>query len=271
MTPPIKLGCRREPGLHGLLAELRSALAESGRGRLIRDGYRIVLIGAPNAGKSSLINMLACRDVAIVDKTAGTTRDVLEAVLTIAGYRVLVSDTAGLRTSEDAVEAEGARRAAVAAETAALRLWVVDGSASAGAWRAAESLVMPGDICLLNKTDLAAGADGAQLRAEALRLGLEVINISTTVSAPAELLNRLEGRVLRDLSGADFPAATRARHLELLQESSEQIGRAIARLGEPELAAEDVRLAARTMDRVTGAVGIEDVLDRVFSTFCIGK
>jgi tRNA modification GTPase len=259
------------PGLRALREELEQALAESSRGRLVRDGYRIAMIGAPNAGKSSLINMLSGRDVAIVNEAPGTTRDIIEIVLTVAGYRVLISDTAGLRISDDAVEAEGARRAAAAAERAALRLWVVDGSADSGAWRAAESLVASGDFCLINKADLPSGADGASARARAIELGAEVIDISAMTGHAESLLTLLECRVARDLSGADFPAATRVRHAELLMESAEHVSRALQRLAEPELAAEDVRLAARAMERITGAVGVEDVLDRVFSTFCIGK
>ncbi len=258
-------------GLQGLWDELQSALAEFGRGRLVRDGYRIALIGAPNAGKSSLINRLSGRDVAIVNETPGTTRDVLEAVLILGGYRVVLSDTAGLRVSDDAVEAEGTRRAGVAAETAALRLWVIDGSAENGAWRAARDLVKAGDLCLINKADLEPGSDEASACAEAGGIGLEFMNISAASSETGPLLKWLQDRVSRDLSGADFPAATRVRHLELLKESSDHIARALARLAEPELAAEDVRLAARAMGRVTGAIGVEDVLDRVFSTFCIGK
>jgi tRNA modification GTPase len=264
-------GLSARAGLEGLLGELEAALAESGRGRLVRDGYRIALIGAPNAGKSSLINILASRDVAIVNPAPGTTRDVIEAVMNVAGYRVLLSDTAGLRASDDAIEAEGARRAKMAAASAALRLWVVDGSADTRAWRAAEPLVRPGDICLLNKADLGEGEDGANARAVARELGLQVVAISATTGAVAPLLAALEDRVKRDLSGADFPAATRARHFELLSESADHIARALHRLSDPELAAEDVRLAARAMERITGAVGAEDILDRVFSTFCIGK
>jgi tRNA modification GTPase len=264
-------GLSARPGLQNLLGELECALAESGRGRLVRDGYRIALIGAPNAGKSSLINMLAAREVAIVNAAPGTTRDVIEAVMTVVGYRVLLSDTAGLRASDDAVEAEGARRAAVAAETAALRLWVVDGSSDTEAWRAAAPLVRSGDICLLNKADLGEGEDGANARAVARQHGLDVVALSAKTGAVAPLLAVLEDRVRRDLSGADFPAATRARHAELLRTSADHVTRSLQRFGEPELAAEDVRLAARAMERITGAVGAEDVLDRVFSTFCIGK
>jgi tRNA modification GTPase len=265
-------GGSSRPALLALQVELEAALADTGRGRLVRDGYRVALIGAPNAGKSSLINTLAGRDLAIVNATPGTTRDVVEAVLTVAGYRVLISDTAGLRASEDVVEAEGARRAGAVAEAAALRLWVVDGSVADGAWRAAESHVLPGDICLLNKADLPQGDDGRHLRRRAAELGVEVLETSAKTEGNLPLvLSVLEQRVTSDLSGADFPAATRVRHAELLREAADHVARALTRLDEPELAAEDVRLAARAMERVVGAVGVEDVLDRVFSTFCIGK
>jgi tRNA modification GTPase len=105
----------------------------------------------------------------------------------------------------------------------------------------------------------------------ALERGLDIVAVSAKTGEVAPLLAALEDRVKRDLSGADFPAATRARHAELLRTSADHVARALQRLGEPELAAEDVRLAARAMERITGAVGAEDILDRVFSTFCIGK
>ena len=142
------------------------------------------------------------RDVAIVNPKPGTTRDIIEAVLTVAGYRVVLSDTAGLRESDDAVEAEGARRATAAAETAALRLWVVDGSVDTGAWRAAASLVCGGDICVLNKMDLPRGEDGDAVRAHASKLGVEVIDISATGGRAESLLSAIEHRVIQDLSGS---------------------------------------------------------------------
>ena len=260
-----------EPGLRTLLSELEAASVDAERGRNVRDGYRIAVIGAPNAGKSSLINGLVGRNLAIVHDRPGTTRDVIEAAITLGGYKVILSDTAGLRPSDDAVEAEGARRAGLAADAAALRLWVVDGSAVAGDWRAAESLVKAGDLCLINKADRPGGADGIAARARAGELGLEAIDVSAISGTLQPLVDRLAYQVTVELGGSDFPAATRLRHTELLREATQSIGRSLARLDEPELAAEDLRLAARAMERVTGRIGAEHVLDLVFATFCIGK
>ena len=259
------------PALKGLVDGLRGALLESPEGQRVRDGYRIALIGAPNAGKSSLINVLAGRDVAIVNDLPGTTRDVIEVPLTVAGYRVLLSDTAGLRDSSDAVEIEGGRRAAKAASEAALRLWVVDGAANEGLWRAGVDLVRSGDWCVLNKADCYLGDDGRAARRHAAELGIFTMAVSALDGKIDPLRTGIETRVSNDLRGAEFPAATRVRHLELLRDCLAHVERALTRLDEPELAAEDLRLAARATERVTGVVGVEDVLDRVFSTFCIGK
>ena len=260
-----------EQPLRRLREELEAALADSNRGRDVRDGYRVVLIGAPNSGKSSLINVLSRRDLSIVSDLPGTTRDVIETPINIAGYRVLLSDTAGLRAAGDPIEAEGARRAGLAAEAAALRLWIVDGGASAGACMAASGYLRPGDICVLNKSDLRPGRDAGLTRARALELRLAVVEISASRGEIAPLTSALEARVVSALTGSDFPAATRLRHQELLREAATGVSRAVDQLDRPDLAAEDLRLAARAMERISGRVNAEDVLDRVFATFCIGK
>jgi tRNA modification GTPase len=248
-----------------LAAGFAQAAGELKRGEAVRDGYRIALVGAPNAGKSTLINRLAGREAAIVTPTPGTTRDIIEAPLTLDGYRVLLADTAGLRESADPIEAEGVRRARAWAENAALRLWVVDGSASDDAWRAGF-----GEIMVIAKTDLPEGADAIAAAARARAEGLEVWRIGRE-TPDAEIRARLTGRVIADLAGAEFPAATRARHARLLLAARDHIERAQMVLHEPELAAEDVRLAARSLAQITGTVGAEDVLGEVFASFCIGK
>lgn len=264
---PEDVAARARPHLRELLAELRAALADADRGRRVREGFRIALIGAPNAGKSSLLNALAGREAAIVTATPGTTRDVIEVPLVLAGYKVLLADTAGVRDTAEAIEAEGVRRARAWAEDADLRLWVVDASDSAGHWREAAGLARPGDLLVLNKSDLGRGAD-------ALAAGgsdLEALSLSVMSDANvAALRSWLETRVVSALSGAEFPAATRLRHAESLTEAANRVARALDQ-AEPELAAEDVRLAARALERVSGRVDPEAVLDRVFSSFCIGK
>ena len=264
---PEDVAARSRPHLRTLLDELNLALADADRGRRVREGYRIALIGAPNAGKSSLLNALAGRDAAIVTATPGTTRDVIEVPLVLAGYKALLADTAGVRDTAEAIEAEGVRRARAWAGDADLRLWVVDASASEGHWREAAGLARPEDLLVLNKSDLTRGADALA----ATDGETETLSVSVTSAADMAVLRVwLETRIVSALSGADFPAATRLRHTESLREAADRVVRALDQ-AEPELAAEDVRLAARALERISGRVDPESVLERVFSSFCIGK
>ncbi len=255
-----------------LIEALDCALADGRRGARIREGFRVAVIGAPNAGKSSLLNALAGREAAIVTPTAGTTRDVIEIPLMIAGYRVLLADTAGVRTATDAIEAEGVRRARAWAAGAALRLWVVDGSLRNDDWALARDLARAGDLCVINKADLASVDDEAGASEWARAEGLEVCRISVLAGGDAEVSAWLERAVVLALSGADMPAATRLRHLEGLAQARDCLRRAEGALGlGAELAAEDVRMAARALERITGRIGTEEVLGQVFASFCIGK
>lgn len=264
---PEDVAARARPHLERLQTELGAALADADRGRRVREGYRIALIGAPNAGKSSLLNALAGRDAAIVTATPGTTRDIIEVPLVLAGFKALLADTAGVRDTAEAIEAEGVRRARAWADDADLRLWIVDASASEGHWREAAGLARPGDLLVLNKSDLTRGSDAGA----AATVGVESLSVAVTSAADMAALRAwLEDRVVSALSGAEFPAATRFRHAESLSEAAIRVGRALAQ-PEAELAAEDVRLAARALERVSGRVDPEAVLDRVFSSFCIGK
>jgi tRNA modification GTPase len=257
---PDNLARSAGPILDRLVEDLNRALADSARGERVRSGYRIVLIGETNAGKSSLFNALVAREAAIVTPVAGTTRDVLDAELIIGGYAVTLSDTAGLRVSDDMVEVEGVRRARARAEAAELRLWVRAPGDGPGE---AATLVRPGDLTVLTKADL------GPVVAE----GPDTVVVSTTTGAGlSELHDRIAARLMADLAGSDFPAVTRERHRRRLVEAlaAVEAGRAALDHG-AEMAGDDLRRAAAALGRVTGAIGVEDILGEVFSTFCIGK
>jgi tRNA modification GTPase len=268
---PAEVAMRARPLLDGLLAELEAALVDAERGRRVRDGLKVALIGAPNAGKSSLLNALVGRNAAIVNPTPGTTRDVIEQPLVLAGYQLLLADTAGMRASEDEIEAEGVRRARAWAEEADLRILVVDGSRDDGDWVEARLEARPGDLCLINKIDVGEGEATTAADGWAEIAGLDMLRVSLREN-PGLVRRWLEAKTIEMLSGADFPSATRLRHQERLVEARDRLEAAIDTLeAGAELAAEDVRLAARALERVTGRVGAEEVLGRVFSSFCIGK
>jgi tRNA modification GTPase len=256
--------------LETLAAELAAAVGELGRGRAIREGWRVAIIGAPNAGKSTLLNALAGRDAAIVTEIPGTTRDVIEVPIELDGYRALLADMAGLRSTDDPVERAGVARARAWAVDADVRLWVVDRS-STSSWEAGSDLLKNGDLCILNKVDRPAGAAASGAAALACGLGLQVVEATLRADDGAAVRAWLASTARNALDSQDFPAATRIRHARALAEARDALRRALAILDEPELAAEDVRLAARALERITGEVGTEDVLDKVFSSFCIGK
>jgi tRNA modification GTPase len=271
---PAAAAAEAAPIIDRVIEDLVLALEDDARGERVREGFRVAIIGPPNAGKSSLLNALAGRSAAIVTATPGTTRDVIEIPLTVAGYRVLLADTAGLRATQDPIEAEGVRRARAWAASAALRLLVVDASDDGGEWTEAFGQVQPGDYCILNKRDLPPGATARHISTWVEAYHLKTIDLSLADGDASPVWSRLEARVVHALSGGDFPAATQARHRADLSAALDHLARARRALllrMDVELVAEDVRLAARCLARIGGRIGAEDVLDRVFARFCIGK
>ena len=249
-----------------LASELEAALGDAGRLNAVRDGFRVAILGPPNAGKSSLMNRLARREAAIVSPIAGTTRDVVEVRMVLAGFPVWVADTAGLREASDAIEAEGVRRALARAEEADLRIWVSDAAADVS--RETLTPHRPGDIEVLNKADL--------VRTAPSRAGAEdVFVVSARTGAGFEALERRLVQIVRErLEGDEAPLVTRARHRELVEQALLAVVRALegAKSGiGAELVSEDLRLAARALGRITGTIDVEDLLERIFSQFCVGK
>ena len=260
---PGGVASRAAPGIAALRAEIAAHLDDGARGERVRDGFAVALIGAPNAGKSSVLNRLARREAAIVTEMPGTTRDVLEVHLRLGPHAVIVADTAGLRETADRIEAEGVRRALARAGSADLRIGVAGDAEGA---IALASQFRPGDIRLLNKADLGAVA------VESLD-GVADLNVSALTGAGfAEFEAALSGIVAERLSARELPALTRTRHREAESRALQALARAEAALSSaPDLAGEDIRVATQALEELTGRIGVEDVLDRVFSSFCIGK
>jgi tRNA modification GTPase len=234
-----------------LAAEFEAAAAESRHAARVRDGLVFAVTGAPNVGKSSLVNALARRDAAIVAATPGTTRDVLEVPMELAGVPVILVDTAGLREADDAIEAEGVRRARARAAAADLVVHVVDA--------AAQIETSPeGALIVANKIDLAARPAGALGVSALTGAGLE--DLRSALTAAAARLTEVSGDAV----------LSRVRHTCALQDASHAL-RCAEAAALPELCGEELRLAMRALGRITGAVEVEDVLDTVFGAFCIGK
>jgi tRNA modification GTPase len=243
-----------------LAGEIARHLADDHRGERLRDGIAVAILGPPNAGKSSLLNQLARREAAITSPIAGTTRDVIEVAIDLAGYPVVLADTAGLRDSGEEIEREGLRRALQRAEAAELRLFVFDAARPGDATGAAR---WPGPDTLLvaNKIDLV--GRGAALPSGAIavsaRSGAGIAGLTQTLAA--HVAERYD---------VAAPLLTRARHREALETAFAALARSHA-AELPELRAEDLRLAWRSLGRITGRVDVEDLLDVIFADFCLGK
>ncbi|CCB67760.1 tRNA uridine-5-carboxymethylaminomethyl(34) synthesis GTPase MnmE [Hyphomicrobium sp. MC1] len=247
-----------------LAKEIAAHLDDGHRGEILRDGFRVALLGAPNAGKSSLLNALARRDAAIVSAEAGTTRDVIEVRLDLGGLPVIVSDTAGIREAASEVEQEGIRRSLAAARDADLILWLTEKGEKD------ESIPPLGfsretSLVIRSKADL---PHESQMEPDFGDLAIS----AKTCAGLDRLIAVISERAKQAVGSQTDPVITQARHRQALETALADVTAFLAESPESiELRAEDVRRAAQALGRITGRVDVEDVLDQIFSRFCIGK
>jgi len=268
---PADILAAQQTAIEKLIAELQEHLSDNRRGERLRDGITIAIVGAPNAGKSTLLNALAQRDVAIVTDIAGTTRDVLEVHLDLGGYPVTLLDTAGLRETSDVIESEGIRRARERAARADLKLCLFDAGAKPD--EATRALVDKDAIVVVTKIDqVPETRDKRQEKQDFLHLKSCILFLSAQTGAGiSELLQTITQKLETIFhQPREAPSLTRARHRMALENALAALQRS-ASAQVPELRAEDLRLALRAIGCITGRVDVEDLLDRIFSEFCIGK
>ena len=265
---PEELGQRNRDKISNINNEITLHLNDNNRGERLRDGVHIAIIGRPNVGKSSLLNSLAKRDVAIVSDIAGTTRDVLETHLDLNGYPVTLYDTAGIHETTGLIESEGIRRALKIADSADLKIIMLDNITPN--WQN-EILKYNDDnsIFLLNKIDI--NIINNQLIDQIKNSGMIIFCLSVkSGSGISNFLDYLGNRIEKEFGLSETPAITRNRHREAVIEANIALDRALI-APEIALAAEDLRMAVRALGSITGQVDVEDLLDIIFSEFCIGK
>jgi len=268
---PDRLEAEARGDMLAVSREIGAALDDGGRGERLRVGLNVVIIGPPNTGKSSLINALMDRDVAIVSNTAGTTRDVIEAHLDLGGYPLTLFDTAGLRATPylgavGDIEEEGIRRARARAAGADLKLAMFDIREAGDPDAATVALLDKDSLVVLNKADLGGAPEGTEIAGHRA----SILSLATGEGLSALVERLTEMAAVRFEGPGEAPAITRARHRAAFEDTLAALDRALAAPA-LEMMAEDFRLAIRALARIAGRVDVEEVLDVIFRDFCIGK
>lgn len=254
-----------QESITALQTRIETTLQDERRFERVREGIHIVILGAPNAGKSSLLNALAKRDAAIVSERAGTTRDVIEVHLDICGYPVVLVDTAGIRESEEMIEAEGIRRALARAEAADIKIVLFDGTQLPQLDAQSLSMVDNTSIVAITKIDALHGA------APHLPELPAALTLSTFTGQGMEaLIAAMEKRIIDTFSGQSAPFIIRQRHRGLLMDALYHLDKS-KHINTLELQCEELRLAAQAIGKITGNIQADEVLDVIFRSFCIGK
>ena len=256
---PDDVGDRIVADLESLVGSINSFLEEEAGGEIVRDGYRVAITGRPNSGKSSLLNALARRDIAIVSDEVGTTRDVLEVKVDIAGVPIILYDTAGIRETESLVEQEGIRRAIERAREANLVIWL-----SPDGEEIPEGLKRLDAVAFHSKSDLSVSSTGGSV-------GFLPISVKT-VGGLKPLFEYLHSRLASGVSLSGGGLLSRARYAYALGNAKSNIRAAVELFGQDRvIASEELRVAGDWLGRITGNIDVEDLLDVIFAEFCIGK
>ena len=250
-----------------VLNQIKKILNDQKVGEIIREGFKIAIVGPTNAGKSSLLNNLSNRDVAIVSEIAGTTRDVIEAHLNIDGYPVIISDTAGIRNSKDEIEKKGIKLSLDRAENADLKLVVVDAkSIDFGGFL--NDLLKDNAILVVNKSDLING----ELDSKVKKLDHVLISLKENLNLD-KLISKIKNKLKTKFIVNEDILITRERHRQHLVQCSDYLRNFIEKNDKKDFdkGAEDLRLATRHLGMIVGKVDVEEILGSIFNDFCIGK
>ena len=250
-----------------VLVEIKKILNDQKVGEIIREGYKIAIVGPTNAGKSSLLNNLSKREVAIVSETAGTTRDVIETHLNIDGYPVIISDTAGIRNSKDEIEKKGIKLSLIKAEKADLKLVVIDAK-SVDLSGFLSDLLKKNAILVVNKSDLLDG----ELNPEITKQDHILISLKNNHNIE-KLIMKIKDKLKNEFISEGDILITRERHRQHLIQCVEYLNNFTEKNDKKDFdkAAEDLRLATRHLGMIVGKVDVEEILGSIFNDFCIGK